>query len=233
MKIERTRVYNIKEALRGMRNPKNSWHLSDTQSKFVTDKKRMPPEYTFLFEDPSSGICEGIYIGPNDMKLAQTLIRAGGEHRKFMRQIFVSCNITAPIYLWKELDTYKIGTTANSTSTMHKLKDTPITLDCFELGDFDVEHIKDPVTKRVFIEDYINSLEQLRRKYLQTKDMADWKELIRWLPESWLQTRTWTANYEVLRSIYLQRKNHKLSEWRVFCRWIERLPYANEFILIN
>ena len=216
-----------------MRNPKNSWHLSDTQSKFVTDKKRMPPEYTFLFEDPSSGICEGIYIGPNDMKLAQTLIRAGGEHRKFMRQIFVSCNITAPIYLWKELDTYKIGTTANSTSTMHKLKDTPITLDCFELGDFDVEHIKDPVTKRVFIEDYINSLEQLRRKYLQTKDMADWKELIRWLPESWLQTRTWTANYEVLRSIYLQRKNHKLSEWRVFCRWIERLPYANEFILIN
>ena len=233
MKVERTRVYNMKDALRGMRNPKNSWHLSDTQSKFVTDKSRMPQEYTVLYEDPESGICEGIYIGPNDIRLAQSLIRAGSEHRKFLRQILISCNVTAPLYMLKEFDTYKVATVANSTSTMHKITSNPITIDCFELGDFDVNHVKDQITQRVFIEDYISNLEQLRRRYLQSKDMADWKELIRWLPESWLQMRTWTANYEVLRSIYFQRKNHKLSEWRTFCKWIEKLPYANELILIN
>ena len=233
MKIERTRVYNMKDALRGMRNPKESWHLSDTQCKFFTNIKRVPEEFTTLYVDPESGICEGIYIGPNDMKLAQQLIRAGNEHRKFMRQIFVSANVTAPLYFLKEFDTYKVATCANSTSTMHKITSKPINLDCFEIGDFDPAHVTDPITHRVFIEQFIQELECLRQKYLKTKDMADWKELIRWLPESWLQTRTWTANYEVLRSIYFQRKNHKLSEWRTFCKWIEKLPYANDLIIVN
>lgn len=233
MKIERTRIYNMKDALRGMRNPKESWHLADTQSKFVTAKKRLPEDFQLLYEDPESGICEGIKIGPNDMKLSQTLVRAGNEHRKFLRQIFVSCNITGPLYWWKELDTYKIGTTANSTSTMHRLTSEPITFSCFETGDFVPEQLRDPISGTIFIENYISSLEMLRQKYLKTKDMKDWKELVRWLPESWLQTRTWTANYEILRNIYFQRKNHKLSEWRTFCKWIENLPYTQELILIN
>lgn len=131
------------------------------------------------------------------------------------------------------MDTYKIGTTANSTSTMHRITANPITFSCFETGDFVPEQIRDPVTGTVFVENYIASLELLRKKYLETKDMKDWKELIRWLPESWLQTRTWTANYEVLHSIYFQRKNHKLSEWRTFCQWIEKLPYSQELIIIN
>ena len=233
MKVERTRVYNMRDAIRGMRNPKESWHLSDTQSKFVIKKDRMPSDFQILYIDPESEITEGIHIGPNDMKLAQQLIRAGNEHRKFLRQIFTSCNITAPLYWWKEADTYKIGTTSNSTSTMHKITAKPITLDCFETGDFNVEKITDVYTNKVFVEELISKLEYLRLSYLKTKDMAEWKELIRWLPESWLQTRTWTANYEVLRSIYFQRKNHKLSEWRTFCKWIEKLPYANDLIIIN
>lgn len=233
MKIERTRVYNMKDALRGMRNPKESWHLSDTHCKFFTSTKRVPEDFTTLYVDPESGICEAICIGPNDMRLAQQLIRAGNEHRKFLRQIFISANVTGSLYWWKEADQYRIGCTTNSTSTMHKLASTPISLECFEIDDFDPSHITDPITHKVFIENYIQELELLRKKYLSTKDMADWKELIRWLPESWLQTRTWTANYEVLRSIYFQRKNHKLSEWRTFCKWIEKLPYANDLIIIN
>lgn len=116
---------------------------------------------------------------------------------------------------------------------MHKLAATPITLDCFETDDFHFENIKDPITNKVFIEEYLTALERLRRKYLQTKDMDDWKELVRWLPDSWLQIRTWTGNYEVLRNMYFQRKNHKLSEWRTFCKWIEKLPCAEDLILIN
>lgn len=115
---------------------------------------------------------------------------------------------------------------------MHKLATTPITIDCFETDDFSVENVTDPFSKRIFVEEYITELEQLRQKFAKTKDLRDWKELIRWLPSSWLQTRTWTANYEVLRNIYFQRKNHKLVEWRTFCKWIEKLPYAKELIIV-
>ena len=151
------------------------------------------------------------FIGPKDMKLAQTLIKAGPEHRKFLRQIFVSVDITAPLYFWKELDTYKVSTVANSTSTMHKLTSKPITIDCFEIDDFnkDLEYFQTNTTE-MLSDIIIEQLEFLRQKYIETKDKRYWKELVRWLPESWLQTRTWTANYETIRAICSpgQRRSH-------------------------
>lgn len=173
-----------------------------------------------------SEVVELFFIGPNDMDLAQRMIAAGSPNDKFLRQIFVSVDITAPLYWWKEMDTYKIGTVTNSTSTMHKLASTPITIDCFEMDDFVEirEANKNPW------ELIINICEDLRNKYNETKDTRYWKELIRILPESWLQTRTWTANYAVLRNILHWRKDHKLSEWKTFCYWIKTLPYSSDLI---
>ena len=223
MKFENTEVWGFEHSLRGMRNPKNSWNKSDSyQSDFTNDGKN------------------GFVIGENDMKLAQTLIKAGNEHRKFMRQIFVSVDITAPLYWWKEFDTYKVGTVANSTSTMHKLATTPITLDCFEIDDYDrnlslADNPKDDDgldNISTFEEDIIYVLENIRQKYLETKDKRYWKELVRWLPESWLQKRTITMNYENVRNMYFQRRNHKLTEWsESFIKWVESLPYAKELIM--
>ena len=176
------------------------------------------------------------YIGPNDLNLAQRMIKAGTSDRKFMRQIFVSVDITAPLYWWKEFDTYKIGTVANSTSTMHKLASTPITFDCFEMDDFENLRVYDnePYNTDTFVtdiwDDIIGYCETLRLRYNETKDKKYWKELIRILPEAWLQTRTVTLNYEVLRNIYFQRRYHKLTEWHRFCEWIESLPYGKELI---
>lgn len=184
------------------------------------------------------------FISPQDMKLAQTLIKAGPEHRKFLRQIFVSVDITAPLYWWKEMDQYKIGTVTDSTSTMHKLTSKPITIDCFETDDFNPEIVYYEVPGAQndigMLSDFmIEQLEFLRQKYLETKDKKYWKELVRWLPESWLQTRTWSANYEVVRSICQQRRNHKLNEWagkddpskNNFIKWArEELPYAQYLI---
>ena len=184
------------------------------------------------------------FIGPQDMKLAQTLIKAGPEHRKFLRQIFVSVDITAPLYWWKEMDQYKIGTVTDSTSTMHKLTSKPITLESFEIEDFNPEivYYEIPGAQNdigMFADFMIEQLEFLRQKYLETKDKRYWKELVRWLPESWLQTRTWSANYEVVRSICQQRRNHKLNEWagkddpskNNFIKWArEELPYAQYLI---
>ena len=225
MKFENTEVWGFEHSLRGMRNPKNSWNRSDSyQSDFTNDGKN------------------GFVIGENDMKLAQTLIKAGNEHRKFMRQIFVSVDITAPLYWWKEFDTYKVGTVANSTSTMHKLATTPITLDCFEIDDYDrnlsiADNPKDDDgldNISTFEEDIIYVLENIRKKYLETKDKRYWKELVRWLPESWLQKRTITMNYENVRNMYFQRRNHKLTEWsESFIKWVESLPYAEELIMYD
>ena len=225
MKFENTEVWGFEHSLRGMRNPKNSWNRSDSyQSDFTNDGKN------------------GFVIGENDMKLAQTLIKAGNEHRKFMRQIFVSVDITAPLYWWKEFDTYKVGTVANSTSTMHKLATTPITLDCFEVDDYDrnlslSDNPKDDDgldNISTFEEDIIYVLENIRQKYLETKDKRYWKELVRWLPESWLQKRTITMNYENVRNMYFQRRNHKLTEWsESFIKWVESLPYAEELIMYD
>ena len=171
------------------------------------------------------------------MQLAQTLICAGSEHRKFLRQIQVEVTITAPLYWWKEFDTYKVGTVANSTSTMHKLASTPITIDCFEIDDFEDVSIAD---KCETFEDkwnlLIQILEELRQKYNETKDKRYWKELIRLLPESWLQTRTVTMNYENLLGMCSkgQRRFHKLTEWsESFINWARSLPYAQELIFID
>ena len=177
-------------------------------------------------------------LGPKDLDLAQRMIRAGSSDRKFLRQIMVSVDITGPLYWWKQFDTYKVGTVANSTSTMHKLASTPITKDCFEMDDFNEDMMmyqSDPYNPDIYMSEFwnmfINDLEHLRQKYNETKDKRYWKELIRLLPEGWLQTRTVTLNYEILRNIYSQRKNHRLIEWHQFCDWIKTLPYSKELIL--
>ena len=176
------------------------------------------------------------FLGPEDLFLAQRLIKSGSEHRKFMRQIFVSVDITAPLYWWKEMDTYKIATVSNSTSTMHKLASTPITLECFETDDYKPVFAQGNHLNSLNPKDIINYCEELRQLYLQTKDKRYWKELIRWLPEGWLQTRTWTCNYENLLGICSkgQRRNHKLTEWSdAFISFARQLPYAQELIFID
>lgn len=211
MKFENTWVGNLEGAIRGMRNPLASWDKSDSKWS----------EESFI-------------IGKKDIELAQRLIKAGPEHRKFLRQIFVSVDITAPLFYWKQADTYKVATVANSTSTMHKLASTPITLECFEIDDFE-ENLKyfQGNTTGMLADLIIEQLEFLRQKYNETKDIRYWKELIRWLPEGWLQKRTWTANYETIRAICSkgQRRNHRLTEWsKSFIDWAWSLPYAKEFI---
>ena len=237
MKFENAEVWGFEHSFRGLRNPKNSWDRSDS-GKLYWDGTWYHEELKNYFTE--YGV--NFYIGENDMKLAQTLIKAGNEHRKFMRQIFVSVDITAPLYWWKEFDTYKVGTVANSTSTMHKLATTPITLDCFEIDDYDrnlslADNPKDDDgldNISTFEEDIIYVLENIRQKYLETKDKRYWKELVRWLPESWLQKRTITMNYENVRNMYFQRRNHKLTEWsESFIKWVESLPYAEELIMYD
>lgn len=288
MRFNNTRVMNFEGALRGMRNPKESYHLSDSFFGLIdyeyteadynmasTWAENEKPEYYdnfgeyekerialedkydewllnngVLYRNIDDMIAEVAFIGPKDMKLAQRLIKAGPEHRKFMRQIDVSVDITAPLYWWKEFDTYKVGTVANSTSTMHKLAETPITLECFETDDL----VKDLTlwsgkegevnfTNEGYITIIIEYCEKLRLKYLETKDERYWKELIRWLPESWLQTRTVTMSYENLFAICSkgQRRFHKLNEWsgihtkvdESFIQWARQLPYAQELIFID
>lgn len=238
MRFNNTEVFNFDGALRGMRNPLNSWNKSDSSYQEIYD---YIPIMCGADATGAKRILSGkqFVMGENDLNLAQRLIKGGSEHRKFMRQITVSVDITAPLYWWKEFDTYKVGTTANSTSTMHKLATTPITLDCFEIDDYEkglVVFDKEPYaideTVEECVEEIICICETLRKRYLETKDKKYWKELIRWLPESWLQTRTVTMNYENLRNMYFQRKNHKLTEWsESFIKWVESLPYAKELIM--
>ena len=224
MKFENTEVWGFEHAIRGMRNPLESWNKSDSHY----DIEEVMVDEEVVLE-------RGKYIiGSNDLQLAQTLIRAGSEHRKFLRQIFVAVDITAPLYFFKELDTYKVGTVANSTSTMHKLASTPITIDCFEMDDFeDCKDDSNVYVSAIWVES-ITRLEKLRQTYNETKDKRYWKELIRLLPESWLQKRTITMNYENILNMYRQRKNHKLTEWsKSFCDWVKTLPYAEELICLE
>ena len=211
MKFSNTCVFNIEGALRGARNPMESWERSDS---YVSD---------------SGGFC----IGNADMTLLKKLIIGGQSHRKFLRQIFVCVDITAPLYWYKELDTYKIGTVANSTSTMHKIMSKPFSLDMFEIDDFDEVEMAD-------FEEVLRICNKYRNLYLEYKDggwgetaKKYWKALIRILPESWLQTRTITMNYEVIRNIVHQRANHKLTEWHKFIDWAHTLPYAEELIFFD
>jgi len=228
MKFERTWTGNWENAFHGLRHPMESYAKGDTGWYDDTPTNEHLCGNQAIKVDSQNAMFLG--IGPNDMDLAQRMIKAGTPNDKFLRQIFVSIDITAPLYWWKEMDTYKVGTTANSTSTMHKLATTLITLDCFEMDDFS-SNIEFEYSINQVWDNIIDYCECLRQKYNETKDIKYWKELIRILPESWLQTRTWTADYSVLRNIYHWRKNHKLSEWRQFCNFIvNNLPYGKELI---
>ena len=216
MKFENTEVWGFRHAIRGMRNPHESWEKSDS------------------WVDMFGKTCR---IGKNDLCLMQSLIKAGSEHRKFLRQIFVSVDITAPLFWWKEADQYKVGTVSDSCSTMHKLASTPITMDCFEMDDFaDSEEESSDYnlyTKKIWSM-LILHLEALRKEFIETKDKRYWKELIRLLPESWLQKRTITMSYENVLNMVRQRKNHKLTEWsKSFIDWARTLPYAQELIFLD
>lgn len=203
IKIDKVNVMNFENAIRGARNPMNSWNKMDS------------------YYDENNNFV----LGENDLSLATRLRKAGtADHRKYLRQIFVSVDILAPMYWWKEYDTYKVATVANSTSTMHKIHSKP-----FELDDFSHDHLGN-VELELF-KTYVHSLETIRLQYIDTKDRELWYALIQMLPSSYNQLRTCTFNYETLINIYKSRKNHKLDEWKEFCKWIETLPYAKELIM--
>lgn len=226
MKFENTQVFNFEGALRGMRNPLESWSKSDSHVDYVPYSNKWE-----MFEYGRENV--EYVIRKNDLNLAQRLIKGGSEHRKFLRQIFVSVDITAPLYWFKEFDTYKVGTVANSTSTMHKIMSKPFTLNMFEVDDYD------DVIERDGFEYILKKCNSYRDYYLSNKDHNPeiakiyWKALIRILPESFLQTRTTTMNYEVIRNIVHQRKGHKLTEWKQFIDWAHTLPYAEELIFYD
>ncbi len=204
LSVKNSSVMNFENAMRGARNPLNSWARSDS------------------FYDE-----EGNYVlGPNDLSLAKRLAHAGSDHRKYLRQVFVSIDITAPLYWWKEFDTYKVATVANSTSTMHK-----ITSKAFSRDDFSYDHMNEQALE--CLDHVIEVLEDLRQQYLKTKDKTIWYSIIQLLPTNYHQMRTCTMNYETLINIYHARKNHKLQEWHTLCDWIESLPYAKELILLE
>lgn len=225
MQFENTEIWGFEHAVRGMRNPMESWDKADTITCDLAQECDLCP-YNKNSEMCMSTKAGELIIGNNDMKLAQRLIIAGDSHRKFLRQIFVSVDITAPIYWWKDFDTYKVGVTANSTSTMHKLASTPISIERFECSEHTLQD-------QVFIE-FIAHLESLRRKYLDTNDKSIWKTLIQELPESWCQKRTVTMNYENVRNMVKERQNHKQTEWSVdFINWAKSLKYAGELLFLE
>lgn len=199
--LKNTSVMNFENAIRGARNPLNSWGRMDSHTE---------PDGNFVF-------------GPNDLDLAMRLAKAGSDHRKYLRMVFVSVDVTAPLYWWKEYDTYKVATVANSTSTMHKIHSKP-----FSIDDFSCDHMTDGTKK--FMETVVAELENIRLRFKETKSKDDWYDMIQLLPSSYNQMRTCTFNYETLINIYRARKNHKLAEWHTFCDWIETLPYAEQLI---
>ena len=204
LKVERISVMNLENAMRGARNPLNSWARSDS------------------YYDEN-----GQYIlGENDLGLAKRLARAGSDHRIYLRQIFISVDVTAPMYWWKEYDTYKVATVANSTSTMHKIHSKEFSRDDFSLDKLDEDSV-------AFFDTIIAKLEELRLKYTETKDKQYWYDIIQLLPSSYNQMRTCSLNYETLINIYYARKGHKLDEWHTFCDFIKTLPYAKDLIMIK
>ena len=210
IKIENVEVLGWEHAIRGMRNPMNSWDKSDSG-------------YAINDVDTPLDEWEGYIVGDNDLDLMTRLVKAGTDHRKFMRMITVYVDLVAPLYWWKEYDTYKVGTIANSCSTMHKIHTKE-----FEASDFSCENLDED--SFVVFTNMLKVLEKKRIEYCVNKDKNKWYSLIQLLPSSYNQRRTVMLNYEVLANMYHSRKNHKLDEWREFCKWIEELPYAKELI---
>lgn len=219
IRIESVEVFGWEAAIRGMRNPMNSWDKSDSEWEFVEDPSIINPNDEVKW-----------VIGDNDLKLMKQLSKAGNDHSKFLRMINVTFDITAPLYWWKEYDTYKISTVANSCSTMHKIHSKPVEVSDFSFDDITIEFEPedDPLEFAFIYSRHIEDCEMLRRRYIETKDMRYWRALIQLLPESYEQKRTVQLNYQVLKSMYHARKNHKLIEWHTFCDWCETLPYFNE-----
>ena len=204
LKVERISVMNFENAIRGARNPLNSWARMDS-----------------YYDEKGNFV-----LGENDLSLAARLAKAGSDHRKYLRQIIVSMDITAPLYWWKEFDTYKVGTVANSTSTMHKIQAKE-----FSREDFSCDRMSEDCLK--VLDSVIAFLETERGRFNETKDKDAWHNMIQLLPSSYNQMRTVTLNYEVLINIYYARKNHKLAEWHVLCDAIRALPYAEQLILVK
>ena len=212
IKIEKTEVFGWEASIRGLRNPMNSWEKSDSCID-VYDS------------------CPVVDVGQNDLKLMKSLTKAGDDHAKFLRMINVTCDITAPLYWWKEFDTYKVGTVANSCSTMHKIHAKEFTLD-----DFSCEHLDEAFKRdglvvagyKRYLEYVIDGLNDAREMYLETKDKYYWWQMIQLLPSSYNQKRTVQLNYQVLKSMYFARKDHRLDEWHTLCEWMKELPYFRE-----
>lgn len=211
IKLEKTDVMNMENAIRGARNPMNSWDRMDS-----------------CYDENGNYI-----LGENDLKLARKLVKAGSDHRKFLRQIFVSVDITAPLYWYKEYDTYKVSTVANSCSTMHKIHAKPFTME-----DFSTDHLENLTTSvgvswntKQYFEQWITLLNVCRDEFIKTNDKTWWWQMIQMLPTSYNQLRTCTLSYETLLNQYYARRHHKLDEWHTYCEWIESLPYFKEMCL--
>lgn len=233
IKIEKTDIHGWEAAIRGARNSFNSWDKSDSAACYFCRDNDTNPGFcddglydkTIVLSNPDGSCFE---IGPNDQKLMKKLAKAGPSHAKYRRFITVTMDVTGPLYWWKEMDTYKVGTVGNSCSTMHTIADKE-----FELEDFSCEHLisDEPIPTRVYsakdmMEATVANLNLFRRLYLDTKDKKYWWQMIQLLPSSYNQKRTLLVNYEVLANIYYQRKGHKLDEWRTFCEWIKGLPMS-------
>ena len=212
--IDNVDVYGWESAIRGMRNPMNSWDKSDT----------VYGTYWGEIDNHKCFDSDGFCIGKNDLELMKKLVGAGTDHSKFMRMINVTLDITAPLYWWKEFDTYKVGTVRNSCSTMHKIHER-----CFELSDFSHEHLTEFSSR--CLNNTVGVLNEYRQEYLRTKDKTYWWQLIQLLPSSYNQRATVQLNYQVLRTVYWSRRNHKLDEWVEFCKWVKTLPYSELIIM--
>ena len=215
MKFENTAVFKFDGALRGMRNPKNSWDKSDSEWEFVEDPSVINPNDEVK-----------LILGSNDLRLLRNLANAGPDHGKYLRMITVTVDLTAPLYWWKEFDTYKVGTVANSCSTMHKIH-----AKSFERADFSCDRMSEEAL--ACLDSVIALLEKQRVKFVETKELSYWHDMIQLLPSSYNQMRTCTLNYENLSNIYYARRYHKLAEWHTLCDWIMSLPYASDLIAVK
>ena len=218
LKIENIEVLGWGHAIRGMRNPMNSWEKSDSFLCREVEDDTCPEDCSFIGKCPVYGTEDFFVLGNNDYTLMKNLRNAGTDHRKFMRMITVYLDINGPLYWWKEFDTYRVGVEKNSCSTMHKIHAKEFTLE-----DFSCEKLYDPLGD---LRPIVDRLNVYRERYLKTKDKNDWWQMIQLLPTSYNQKRTVMLNYEVLANIYKSRRNHKLDEWHTFCDWIEELPYS-------